>query len=100
MMFVFETLLKIDDRGIQGLLREIPNDLLVIALKGCDPNISEKIMGNMSKRAATLLREDMEAKGPIRLSDVEVAQKEILDVVRRLAEAGDINLGQGGEEYV
>ncbi|MGB5344794.1 MAG: flagellar motor switch protein FliG [Woeseia sp.] len=100
MMFVFETLLKIDDRGIQSLLREIPNDLLVVALKGCDPNISEKIMGNMSKRAATLLREDMEAKGPIRLSDVEVAQKEILDVVRRLAAAGDINLGQGGEEYV
>lgn len=100
MMFVFETLLKIDDRGIQSLLREIPNELLVTALKGCDPDISEKIMSNMSKRAATLLREDMEAKGPIRLSDVEVAQKEILDVVRRLAEAGDINLGQGGEVYV
>ena len=100
MMFVFESLLKIDDRGIQSLLREIPNDLLVVALKGCDPNISEKIMGNMSKRAGTLLREDMEAKGPIRLSDVEVAQKEILDVVRRLVESGDINLGRGGEQYV
>jgi flagellar motor switch protein FliG len=100
MMFVFETLLKIDDRGIQALLREIPNDLLVVALKGCDPTVSEKILGNMSKRAATLLREDMEAKGPIRLSDVEVAQKEILDVVRRLVAAGDINLGRGGEQYV
>lgn len=100
MMFVFDSLLKIDDRGIQSLLREIPNDLLVVALKGCDPNISEKIMGNMSKRAGTLLREDMEAKGPIRLSDVEAAQKEILDVVRRLVEAGDINLGRGGEQYV
>jgi flagellar motor switch protein FliG len=100
MMFVFETLLKIDDRGIQALLREIPNDLLVVALKGCDPTVSEKILGNMSKRAATLLREDMEAKGPIRLSDVEVAQKEILDVLRRLVAAGDINLGRGGEQYV
>ncbi len=100
MMFVFETLLEVDDRGIQALLREIPNDLLVVALKGCDPAISDKILGNMSKRAATLLREDMDAKGPIKLSDVETAQKEILDVARRLADAGDINLGQGGEEYV
>lgn len=100
MMFVFETLLKVDDRGIQSLLREISNDLLVVALKGCDPAISDKILSNMSKRAGTLLREDMEAKGPIRLSEVETAQKEILDVARRLAEAGDINLGQGGEEYV
>lgn len=100
MMFVFETLLKVDDRGIQSLLREISNDLLVVALKGCDPEISEKILGNMSKRAGTLLREDMEAKGPMKLSDVEEAQKEILDVARRLAESGDIDLGQGGEEYV
>ena len=100
MMFVFETLLEVDDRGIQSLLREIPNDLLVVALKGCDPEISDKILGNMSKRAATLLREDMDAKGPIKLSDVETAQKEILDVARRLADAGDINLGTGGEEYV
>ncbi len=100
MMFVFETLLEVDDRGIQALLREISNDLLVVALKGCDPAISDKILGNMSKRAATLLREDMDAKGPIKLSDVEQSQKEILDIARRLADAGDINLGQGGEEYV
>jgi flagellar motor switch protein FliG len=100
MMFVFETLLEVDDRGIQSLLREISNDLLVVALKGCDPEISDKILGNMSKRAATLLREDMDAKGPIKLSDVEQSQKEILDVVRRLAESGDINLGRGGDEYV
>lgn len=100
MMFVFDTLLEVDDRGIQALLREISNDLLVVALKGCDPAISDKILGNMSKRAATLLREDMDAKGPIKLSDVETSQKEILDVARRLADAGDINLGQGGEEYV
>lgn len=100
MMFVFDTLLEVDDRGIQALLREINNELLVVALKGCDPEISDKILGNMSKRAATLLREDMDAKGPMKLSDVEEAQKEILDVARRLADAGDINLGQGGEEYV
>lgn len=100
MMFVFETLLEVDDRGIQALLREISNDVLVVALKGCDPAVSDKILGNMSKRASTLLREDMEAKGPIKLSDVEQAQKEILDVARRLADAGDINLGRGGEEYV
>ena len=100
MMFQFEVLLKVDDRGIQALLREISNDLLVVALKGCDPEISDKIMGNMSKRAATLLREDMEVKGPMKLSDVEAAQKEILDVARKLADSGDIDLGQGGEEYV
>ena len=100
MMFVFDTLLDVDDRGIQALLREINNELLVVALKGCDPAISDKILGNMSKRAATLLREDMDAKGPIKLSDVEESQKEILDVARRLADAGDINLGNSGEEYV
>ena len=99
-MFTFDTLLNVDDRGIQALLREISNDLLVVALKGCDPNISDKIMSNMSKRAATLLREDMEARGPIKLSEVETSQKEILDVARRLADAGDIDLGQGGDEYV
>jgi len=100
MMFVFDTLLEVDDRGIQALLREVSNDLLVVALKGCDPEISDKILGNMSKRAATLLREDMDAKGPIKLSDVETAQKDILDVARRLADSGDIDLGTGGEEYV
>ena len=99
-MFVFDTLLKVDDRGIQSLLREISNDMLVVALKGCDPEIRDKILNNMSKRAATLLREDMEAKGPTRLSEVEEAQREILEVARRLADSGDIDLGQGGEEYV
>lgn len=99
-MFVFDTLLNVDDRGIQSLLREISNDILVVALKGCDPEIRDKILDNMSKRAATLLREDMEAKGPTRLSEVEEAQREILEVARRLADSGDINLGQGGEEYV
>ncbi|MEQ8205306.1 MAG: flagellar motor switch protein FliG [Woeseia sp.] len=100
MMFVFDTLLNVDDRGIQSLLREVSNDLLVVALKGCDPAIRDKILRNMSKRAAALLSEDMEARGPIKLSEVEVAQKEILDIARRMADAGDLDLGQGGEEYV
>jgi len=100
MMFTFDTLLNVDDRGIQALLREVSNDILVVALKGCDPQISDKITGNMSKRAATLLKEDMEAKGPMKLSEVETAQKEILDIARRLADSGDIDLGQGDDEYV
>lgn len=100
MMFTFDTLLNVDDRGIQALLREISNDLLTVALKGCDPRISDKILGNMSKRAAKLLTEDMEAKGPMKLSEVEQSQKEILEVARRLADSGDIDLGQGSDEYV
>ena len=100
MMFVFDTLLDVDDRGIQTLLREVSNELLVVALKGCDPAVRDKILNNMSKRAAALLREDMEARGPIKLSEVEEAQKGILDIARRMADAGDINLGQGDEEYV
>ncbi len=100
MMFTFDILLSFDDRGIQSLLREINNDLLIVALKGCDPAISDKILGNMSKRASTLLKEDMEAKGPMKLREVEAAQKEILEVARRLADKGDIDLGQGDDEYV
>ncbi len=100
MMFVFDTLLNVDDRGIQSLLREISNDLLVVALKGAAPELQDKILTNMSKRAATLLREDMEARGPTKLSDVEQAQKEILEIARGLADSGDLDLGLGGEEYV
>lgn len=100
MMFTFDTLLSVDDRGIQTLLREVSNDLLVVALKGCDPAVRDKILKNMSKRAAALLSEDMEARGPIKLSEVEEAQKEILDIARRLADNGDIDLGQGDDEYV
>lgn len=99
-MFDFDVLLSIDDRGIQSILREISNDLLVTALKGCDPSISDKVFNNMSKRAATLLREDMEARGPTKLSEVEESQKEILDTVKRLADNGDIDLGKGDDEYV
>jgi len=99
-MFMFESLLSVDDRGIQALLREVSNDLLVVALKGTDQAMQDKIFGNMSKRAAQLLSEDLEVKGPVRLSEVETAQREILTVARRMADAGDLDLGTSGEEYV
>ena len=101
LMFVFENLLAVDDRGIQTLLREVSSDNLVLALKGADDVLQEKILGNMSKRAAELLKDDMEAKGPVRMSEVEAAQKEILVIARKLAESGEIVLGgAGGEEMV
>lgn len=101
LMFVFNNLADVDDRGIQALLREVSSDVLVLALKGSDENVKEKIFKNMSKRAAELLRDDLEAKGPVRVSDVETAQKEILTIARRMAEAGEIVLGgKGGEEMI
>ena len=100
LMFVFENLNDVDDRGIQALLREVSTDILTLALKGADEGIKEKFLRNMSKRASEMLREDMEARGPVRLSEVEVAQKEILTITRRLADEGDIVLGGGGEEFV
>ncbi|TVP81602.1 flagellar motor switch protein FliG [Thioalkalivibrio sp.] len=101
LMFVFENLLEVDDRSIQTLLREITSESLILALKGADEKVREKIFGNMSKRAAEMLRDDLESKGPVRLSEVEGAQKEILNVARRMAENGEIMLGgQGGEEFV
>ncbi|RLV61637.1 flagellar motor switch protein FliG [Parashewanella curva] len=96
LMFVFENLLDIDDRGIQALLREVPQEILMKALKGADDSMKDKILGNMSKRAAELLSDDLEAMGPIRISEVELAQKEILGVARRLSESGEIMLGGGG----
>ncbi|MDP1927919.1 MAG: flagellar motor switch protein FliG [Thiobacillus sp.] len=97
-MFVFENVLEIDDRGIQLLLREVQSDSLIIALKGASEEMREKIFKNMSQRAAEMMREDLESKGPVRLSEVEAQQKEILVVVRRLADEGQINLGGKGEE--
>lgn len=99
-MFIFENLLEIDDRGIQALVREVTTDTLVIALKGADPALQDKIFRNMSKRAAELLKSDLDAKGPVKLSDVEVAQKEVVTVARRLADEGTIMLGGGGNEFV
>ncbi|GIK33526.1 MAG: flagellar motor switch protein FliG [Gammaproteobacteria bacterium] len=99
-MFIFENLMDVDDRGIQALVREITTDTLVVALKGADPALQDKIFRNMSKRAAELLRSDLEAKGPVKLSDVELAQKDIVTVARRLADEGTIMLGGGGNEFV
>lgn len=101
LMFTFDNFLDLDDRSVQSLLREVPGDRLVIALKGADEAVREKIFRNMSKRAAEMLREDLESKGPVRLSDVEAAQKEILGTVRRMADNGEIVIGgRGGDEYV
>jgi len=100
-MFVFENLAEVDDRGIQALMREVSSESLVIALKGADQDIREKIFKNMSKRAAEMLRDDLEVRGPVRLSEVEAAQKEILSIARRMADSGEIALGgKGAEEYV
>ncbi len=100
LMFVFENLKEVDDRGIQALLREVSSDVLILALKGADEILQEKIFANMSKRAAELLRDDLESKGPVKVSEVEAAQKEILTIARRMADAGEINLGGGGEDMV
>ncbi|WP_333844917.1 flagellar motor switch protein FliG [Pelomicrobium sp.] len=97
-MFVFEDLLELEDRAIQLLLREIQSESLIVALKGASDALKEKIFKNMSQRAAELLREDLEAKGPVRVSEVEAEQKEILKIVRRLADAGQIVLGGAGED--
>jgi flagellar motor switch protein FliG len=101
LMFVFDDLAKVDDRGIQNLLREVPGDQLILALKGADPALKEKVFSNMSKRAGETLREELENKGPVKISDVEAAQKEILKIARRLADAQELVLsGKGAEEYV
>ncbi len=99
-MFVFENLLKVDDRGIQALVREVTTDVLVVALKGADAELQDKIFRNMSKRAGEMLRGDLEAKGPVRLAEVEAAQKEIVGTARRLADEGTIMLGTGGDDFV
>ncbi len=97
-MFVFENLLEIDDRGIQIMLREVQSEQLIVALKGSNEAMREKIFKNMSQRASETLREDLEAKGPVKLSEVESQQKEILKIVRRLADEGQIQLGGKGED--
>ena len=101
LMFTFENLGDVDDRGIQTILRDVSTDNLVLALKAADDTIKEKIFTNMSSRAADMLKDDLEAKGPVKLSEVEAAQKEILAVTRRLADEGQISLGgAGGEEMI
>jgi flagellar motor switch protein FliG len=98
-MFVFDDLAEIDDRGIQTLLREVSTDSLLLALRGADDQLKQKIFNNMSRRAAEMLRDDLEAAPPARLSDVEAAQKDILAIARRLADAGEISLA-GADELI
>lgn len=98
LMFVFENLMGIDDRSMQTILREVSTDSLLLAMKAADEELKDKIYANMSKRAAEMLRDDLEAKGPVKLSEVESAQKEILTIARRLADEGQISLGGSADE--
>jgi flagellar motor switch protein FliG len=100
LMFVFADLAEVDDRGMQEVLRAVPGERLLLAMKGADDGLKEKIFRNMSQRAAEMLKDDLESRGPVRLSEVEGAQKEILAIVRKMAEAGTIQLGGKGEEFV
>jgi flagellar motor switch protein FliG len=101
LLFIFDNLLDVDDRGIQALLREVGSDTLAIALRGAEPEVQDKILRNMSKRAAEILKDDMEARGPVKLADVEAAQKEVVVIAQRLAEEGTINLGgKGAGDFV
>jgi len=97
-MFTFDDLEKLDDKGIQALLREVQSESLVIALKGASPELRDKVFKNMSTRAAETLKEDLESRGPVRLSEVEAEQKEMLKTVRRLADEGQIVLGASGDD--
>ncbi|BCN40746.1 flagellar motor switch protein G [Alicycliphilus denitrificans] len=97
-MFIFDDLAKLDGRAIQTVLREVASETLVVALKGAQPEVREKILANMSTRAADAMREDLESRGPMRLSEVEAQQKEILKTVRRLADEGQIALSGGGDD--
>ncbi|ACJ75263.1 flagellar motor switch protein FliG [Thermosipho africanus TCF52B] len=97
-LFVFEDLLKLDDRSVQLVLREVDTRDLAVALKGASEELKEKIFNNMSKRAAQLLKDELEFMGPVRIKDVEEAQQKIINVVRRLEEAGEIVIARGGGE--
>ena len=97
-MFTFDDVNKIDDKGIQAMLKEVQSESLVVALKGASVDLREKIFRNMSSRAAETLREDLETRGPVRLSEVEAEQKEMLKIVRRLVDEGQIVLAGGGDD--
>ena len=99
-MFLFENLLEVDDRGIQRVLKEVATESLIVALKGAQQELRDKFIRNMSTRAGEMLREDLDALGPVRVSQVEAEQKAILQVVRRLAESGEIQIGGGDDAYV
>lgn len=98
-MFVFDNIMDIDDKGIQVMLREVQSDMLIVALKGTTDEMKEKIFKNMSSRAAEMMREDLESAPPVKLSEVEAQQKQVLQIVRRLADEGQIMLaGKGGDD--
>ncbi len=100
-MFVWENLLALDDKAVQLLLREVQSESLIVALKGSSQELRERVFANMSQRAAEMMKEDLEAKGMVKVSDVEAQQKEILKIVRRLADEGQIALGgKADEAYV
>jgi len=98
LMFVFEDLINVDDRGIRGILREVNNEELTLALKTASDALKSKIFGNLSERAAAIIQEDLEIMGPVKLVDVEKAQQSVLRVAKRLESEGKIMLGKGGEE--
>jgi flagellar motor switch protein FliG len=93
LMFVFENFINTDDRSLQRILKDVPPDAMMLALKGASEGLKEKMLGNISERAADIMRDDMEAKGPVRVSDVDVAQKTVLNIARKLAEGGEITIG-------
>jgi flagellar motor switch protein FliG len=97
LMFVFEDLIFVDNRGMQTILKEVPNEKLVVALKTAPDQVKDKVFGNISKRASDLLKDDLNAMGPVRLSDVETAQQEIINIARRLEAEGKIVISRGGE---
>jgi flagellar motor switch protein FliG len=99
-MFTFDNLEAVDNRSIQVLIRNVESELLMVALKGADELVKDKFFENMSTRAAEMFRDDMESKGPMRISEVEVAQKDILRIARRLSDAGEIMLSAGGDDFV
>jgi flagellar motor switch protein FliG len=98
-MFTFDNLVGVDNRGIQVLMRNVEPDMLMIGLKGASDAVKDKFFGNMSERARGMFRDDMEAKGPLRIADVEDAQKSIMRIARKLSDAGDLVLG-GGDDFV
>ena len=101
LMFVFEDILLVDDKGIQSVLKEVDNEELCLALKTASEQLQQRIFTNMSSRAAQVIQEDMEFMGPVRVSDVESAQQRIVDIVRRLEDSGDIIItGRGGGQDV
>ena len=99
-MFIFDNLMQLDDKGFQRLVREVPNENMLKALKGVDDTLAERFFNNMSERASEILREDMEASGPLKLSDVEAAQKEIVRTAKRLADEGELMIGKASKDYV